>query len=558
MALLSMAKEWDQVAHRSIRSWIEKNYKHNVRIFYRDQAQMLARLLKRQMVETEVKDLVSSVSYWELWEETLRKGSNADRVLENMCLAIVQKKLTANSLLGFSGGKTGIMGQINSSGADSAGKAAAKNMYSSIWRNPKRVKQTTRGITILFQKGEFGYKIERATSQQSKKGQYKDVFRAALRVNLTICLNARDGILVQVESKINQAMNRAKKGSKLHSLLNATSGTGIDLKKQEVPPVMAGAHHGETTTHAMISFVKNMGPLLEKHLKTLDPIYWDEIEEYQQEMMSDIDFSRVLDVSTTKAKIKDNMTVQMKMSTKNEIWEGTDLPAIQEAVKKWHRKQMNRLLDDWSTGKIGGKAYAEKEGSTPMKDKALKAAARVAIKNMFPHKSRPNMKYKVNRALAKEYIDNAKGKKSISKSTRGKKSKGKSTQYGKQIAATTAAGRSRKAKSKREAMANASPVKLRNMINTLLPTEVARRMVSPRLQFRTGRFASSARVQQVREGPRGGMYADYTYMTNPYATFEPGGKMGDVQRDPKRIIETSIRSIMAKQMGSKFTGMRRI
>ncbi len=107
-------------------------------------------------------------------------------------------------------------------------------------------------------------------------------------------------------------------------------------------------------------------------------------------------------------------------------------------------------------------------------------------------------------------------------------------------------------------MEAASPVKLRNMINTLLPTEVARRMVSPRLQFRTGRFASSARVQQVREGPRGGMYADYTYMTNPYATFEPGGKMGDVQRDPKRIIETSIRSIMAKQMGSKFTGMRRI
>ena len=34
--------------------------------------------------------------------------------------------------------------------------------------------------------------------------------------------------------------------------------------------------------------------------------------------------------------------------------------------------------------------------------------------------------------------------------------------------------------------------------------------------------------------------------------------MGDVHRDPRKIIEASIRAIAAKQMGGKFTGLRRV
>ena len=65
MALLSMAREWDQVAERSIRSWIEQNHKHTVRVFYRDQGEMLTRLLKRTMDKTAVTDLGGEITYWE-------------------------------------------------------------------------------------------------------------------------------------------------------------------------------------------------------------------------------------------------------------------------------------------------------------------------------------------------------------------------------------------------------------------------------------------------------------------------------------------------------------
>jgi hypothetical protein len=92
----------------------------------------------------------------------------------------------------------------------------------------------------------------------------------------------------------------------------------------------------------------------------------------------------------------------------------------------------------------------------------------------------------------------------------------------------------------------------------MLPQVVAMKMQAPRLQFRTGRFANSARVTQVMQGPRGGLQADYTYMRDPYGTFEPGGKMGSVQRDPRRIIGQSIREIVSMQMQNKFIKVRRI
>ena len=47
-------------------------------------------------------------------------------------------------------------------------------------------------------------------------------------------------------------------------------------------------------------------------------------------------------------------------------------------------------------------------------------------------------------------------------------------------------------------------------------------MTAPALVYRTGRFAKSAEVTDVTVGPRGGTVIDYTYMKDPYQTFEPG------------------------------------
>jgi len=102
-----------------------------------------------------------------------------------------------------------------------------------------------------------------------------------------------------------------------------------------------------------------------------------------------------------------------------------------------------------------------------------------------------------------------------------------------------------------------SPLALRNLINKFLPQTLKSMMVSPRLVYRTGRFANSARVENIYQGSRGGYSADYTYMKNPYQTFEPGFNMGSTFRDPRSIISTAIRSIALEQMGIKFGQVRR-
>ena len=97
-----------------------------------------------------------------------------------------------------------------------------------------------------------------------------------------------------------------------------------------------------------------------------------------------------------------------------------------------------------------------------------------------------------------------------------------------------------------------NPMALKNLINSVLPQMVAMRMNPPSLRYRTGRFANSAQVTKVMEGPKGGLQADYTYMRNPYETFEPGGKQGSTMRDPRKIIGQTIRDIVAQSMQNRF------
>ena len=95
-------------------------------------------------------------------------------------------------------------------------------------------------------------------------------------------------------------------------------------------------------------------------------------------------------------------------------------------------------------------------------------------------------------------------------------------------------------------------------MNAMLPEEILKQMGSPRLNNRTGRFRNSARVTDLRVGPKGGTEIDYTYQLNPYQTFEPGGAMGSTNRDPRALIGLSIREIAKDLMGKKFIKTRRV
>jgi hypothetical protein len=64
------------------------------------------------------------------------------------------------------------------------------------------------------------------------------------------------------------------------------------------------------------------------------------------------------------------------------------------------------------------------------------------------------------------------------------------------------------------------------------------------LNYRTGRFASTVKVEQLTMSREGMITAFYSYMKNPYATFSTGGRQSiPKSRDPKLLIARSIREI---------------
>lgn len=72
------------------------------------------------------------------------------------------------------------------------------------------------------------------------------------------------------------------------------------------------------------------------------------------------------------------------------------------------------------------------------------------------------------------------------------------------------------------------------------------------LNYRTGRFAASAKVESLSESRAGMISAYYSYMRNPYGTFEPGFAQGSpASRNPRNLIGTSIREIAATKVANQ-------
>jgi hypothetical protein len=89
---------------------------------------------------------------------------------------------------------------------------------------------------------------------------------------------------------------------------------------------------------------------------------------------------------------------------------------------------------------------------------------------------------------------------------------------------------------------------LLNRINGLIQQQVQRNMGTGTsktvLNYRTGRFANSVKVERLSESRQGMITAFYSYMKNPYATFSQGGRQQNPRsRDPKTLIAKSIREI---------------
>ena len=99
-------------------------------------------------------------------------------------------------------------------------------------------------------------------------------------------------------------------------------------------------------------------------------------------------------------------------------------------------------------------------------------------------------------------------------------------------------------------------ISLQNLINSHLQDVVAANMGSGNskniLNYQTGRFAASVKVEKLSQSREGMITAFYSYMKNPYQTFEPGFRQGSPKtRDPKLLIAKSIREIAETRVANR-------
>lgn len=108
----------------------------------------------------------------------------------------------------------------------------------------------------------------------------------------------------------------------------------------------------------------------------------------------------------------------------------------------------------------------------------------------------------------------------------------------------------------------ASPTALRALLNKKLPSELVENMGYPRLENVTGRFAQSVRIVNITHGNKNAQIptVQYTYDQDPYSVFEMGAKgnrkWATPDRDPRLIIDATIREIAQEMMVNKFNTQR--
>ena len=93
-----------------------------------------------------------------------------------------------------------------------------------------------------------------------------------------------------------------------------------------------------------------------------------------------------------------------------------------------------------------------------------------------------------------------------------------------------------------------SPFSYLAMINKKLPQTVRKNMGAPALENISGRFANSVKVESVAQTQQGYPSFGYSYAKEPYQVFEVGssGNWSSTQRDPRKLIDRSIREVAAE------------
>jgi hypothetical protein len=96
-----------------------------------------------------------------------------------------------------------------------------------------------------------------------------------------------------------------------------------------------------------------------------------------------------------------------------------------------------------------------------------------------------------------------------------------------------------------------SPMQARNMLNATLSDAIRENMGGAALHNVSGRFADSVHVHNIKPYKGKSGIVQYTYMYNPYKTFE-----GEDERDPRLLIDKTIREQAAEMALGRFATQR--
>lgn len=194
-------------------------------------------------------------------------------------------------------------------------------------------------------------------------------------------------------------------------------------------------------------------------------------------------------------------------------------------------------------------------------NKALKAAAeRIGTEWAFIEGSDSSIQ-KREKIIIEDFVKPLRRKKNIkvkTKNTKVKKSKGNVQRKSKQRKSTIAAykdkDKTRLQTSQARKGVASSPLALVTLLNKELPSVVRKNMQAPGLVNRTGRFAESVEITDIMRTPKGYPSIGYTYQRDPYEVFEggSGNPRATPERDPRVLIDRSIREIAAKHALGRF------
>lgn len=196
-------------------------------------------------------------------------------------------------------------------------------------------------------------------------------------------------------------------------------------------------------------------------------------------------------------------------------------------------KNTKPLLEEAITAFVKKAQIEKRPGSKSIEESGQEIVEHNIVKELTKAKS----------VTAKNPKPKGRKKQKVSKVVKNKKTK----------SATPTKKAPRKAKSTVPTTTNI--LSLAALINEKLPETIRKNMKPPALQNRTGRFANSVKIVEAMYTAQGYPSFGYVYQKDPYQVFEPSlgnSRWSSQERDPKRIIDRSIREVAAQLMAGRF------